>query len=92
MICNHILCIILLTIIYIFPDDTGSGVTTALIRVFAALGLSNNLKTMTSDACKIGLSRSVDTGSPLIDCLTDAGNKSMEQLPNNHYLNKEKYF
>lgn len=70
----------------------GSGCTTALIRVFAALGLADNLKTMTSDACKVGLSRSVDTGSPLVDCLTDAGKESMDRLPKNHYLNKDKYF
>ncbi|XP_055324506.1 acyl-CoA Delta-9 desaturase [Sitodiplosis mosellana] len=70
----------------------GSGCTTALIRVFAALGLAENLKTMTSDACKVGLSRSVDTGCPLVDCLTDAGKESMERLPRNHYLNKDKYF
>lgn len=70
----------------------GSGVSTALIRVFAALGLSRNLKTMTSDACKVGLSRSIDTGSPLINCLTDAGKEAMERLPKNHYLNKDKYF
>lgn len=70
----------------------GSGCTTALIRVFAALGLATDLKTMTSEACKIGLSRSVDTGRSLVDCLTDAGHETMEKLPKNHYLNKDKYF
>lgn len=75
-----------------YINFTGSGVSTALIRVFAALGLSSNLKTMTSDACKVGLSRSIDTGNPLIDCLTDAGKEAMERLPKNHYLNKDKYF
>lgn len=70
----------------------GAGCTTALIRVFAALGLANNLKTMTSDACKVGLSRSVDSGFSLVDCLTEAGKESMDRLPKNHYLNKDKYF
>lgn len=70
----------------------GAGCTTSLIRVFAALGLASNLKTMTSEACKIGLSRSVDTGSSLVDCLTEAGTESLERLPKNHYLNKDKYF
>lgn len=73
-------------------DLIGAGCTTALIRVFAALGLASDLKTMTSDACKVGLSRSVDTGRPLVECLNDAGVESMEKLPKNHYLNKDKYF
>lgn len=76
----------------LYAHIAGSGCTTALIRVFAALGLATNLKTMTSEACKVGLSRSVDTGSSLVDCLTEAGNESMERLPKNHYLNKDKYF
>lgn len=70
----------------------GTGCTTSLIRVFAALGLATDLRTMTSDACKVGLSRSVDSGRPLVNCLLDAGNESIERLPKNHYLNKDKYF
>lgn len=72
--------------------STGSGCSTALIRVFAALGAATDLRTMTSDACKIGLARSVDTGRPLVECLTEAGNEFLERLPKDHYLNKEKYF
>lgn len=70
----------------------GSGCTTALIRVFAALGLATELRTLTSDACKVGLARSVNTGRPLADCLTESGNESMEKLPKDHYLNNQKYF
>lgn len=73
-------------------QSTGSGCTTALIRVFAALGLATDLRTMTSEACKLGLTRSVDSGRSLIDCLTDASNETMERLPNNHFLNKDKFF
>lgn len=70
----------------------GSGCSTALIRVFAALGLATDLRTMTSDACKVGLSRSVDSGRTLVECLTEAGNESQDKLPKDHYLNKQKYF
>lgn len=78
--------------LFLFFVSIGSGCTTSLIRVFAALGMATNLKTMTSEACKIGLSRSVDTGSSLVDCLTEAGTESLSKIPTNHYLNKDKYF
>lgn len=73
----------------LFP---GSGYSTALIRVFAALGLATELKTLTSDACKLGLTRSVDTGRPLAECLTESGKEILDQLPKDHYLNHQKYF
>lgn len=76
-------------IVWIF---SGSGCSTALIRIFAALGMATELKTMTSDACKIGLARAVDTGRPVVECLFEAGNENLERLPKDHYLNKDKYF
>lgn len=86
------LCVKYVFFLIFFFTSTGSGCTTALIRVFAALGLATDLKTMTSEACKLGLTRSVDSGRSLIDCLTDASNETMERLPNNHFLNKDKFF
>lgn len=69
----------------------GDGCSTAFIRVFAALGLASNLQTMTSDAVKTGLIRAVDTNRPVIDCLTEAGREAMENIPDDHYLTKEKF-
>lgn len=70
---------------------SGTGMTTALIRVFAALGIATELKTMTSESVKIGLTRAVDSGRPVVDCLTEVGYERMEALPEEHYLNKNKY-
>jgi len=69
----------------------GAGLSTALIRVFAALGVATELKTMTSDAVKIGLTRAVDTGRPVVDCLTEVGMEQIGLLPDDHYLQPHKY-
>lgn len=83
---------ILMFYLFRFVSFAGSGCSTALIRVFAALGLATDLRTMTSGACKVGLTRSVDSGRSLVDCLTEAGSEQMDKLPKDHYLNKQKYF
>ncbi|XP_037027818.1 acyl-CoA desaturase [Bradysia coprophila] len=69
----------------------GTGCSTAFIRVFAALGIATNLQTMTSDAVKTGLIRAVDTNRPVIDCLTEAGREALENIPDDHYLTKDRY-
>lgn len=69
----------------------GSGCSTALIRVFAALGMATNLQTMTSQAVKIGLTRAVDTGRPVEECLVESAKEEMEKMPHDHYLKTDKY-
>lgn len=64
----------------------GKGSSTALIRVFAALGWATDLKTVTTDAVKIGLTRAVDTGKPVVDCLTQASEEEFKRVPKDHYL------
>lgn len=46
---------------------------------------------MTSESMKIGLTRAVDTGRPVVECLTEVGFERLEALPEEHYLNKNKY-
>lgn len=67
----------------------GKGSSTALVRVFAALGWAQDLKTCTSDAIKKGLARAVDTGKPVVDCLTQASEEEFLTLPKEHYLIRE---
>lgn len=62
-----------------------------MIRVFAALGLATDLQTMTSEAVKIGLTKAVDTGRPVVECLTEVAKEQMGNLPHDHYLTSEKY-
>lgn len=69
----------------------GCGCTTSMIRVFAALDLATDLKTMTSEAVKIGLTKAVDTSRPVVECLSEAAADEMKRLPHDHYLSKDKY-
>lgn len=68
----------------------GKGTTTALIRVFAALGWATELKTVTTDAIKKGLAKAVDTGRPVVDCLKETSDEEMISLPKEHYLINER--
>lgn len=72
-------------------NSIGDGFTTTLIRVFAAMGIATDLKTMTSESVKIGLTRAVDTGRPVVECLTEVGFEQMEALPADHYLHNKKF-
>lgn len=54
------------------------------------MGVATNLQTMTSEAVKKGLTASVDSGKPIVECLRDAGLKEMEQRPKEHYLYNER--
>lgn len=67
----------------------GKGSSTALIRVFAALGLATELKTVTTEAVKKGLAKAVDTGKPIVECLKEAGDEELLNIPKEHYLNPE---
>lgn len=33
----------------------------------------------------------VETDRPVVDCINEAANVEMENIPNDHYLNKNKY-
>ncbi|XP_059612480.1 acyl-CoA Delta-9 desaturase [Phlebotomus argentipes] len=59
----------------------GEGLTTILIRVFAALELASDLSTISTDAVKTGLTMAVDSGRPVVDCLREAGIAEMEKYP-----------
>lgn len=67
----------------------GKGTSTALCRVFAALGWISDLKTVTTDAVKKGLAKAVDTGKPVVDCLKQASEDELLMLPKEHYLARE---
>jgi stearoyl-CoA desaturase (Delta-9 desaturase) len=68
----------------------GSGCSTTFIRVFAALGIAKNLKTMTTEAVKKGLTLAVDSGRPVVECLKESGKEEMFNLPKEHYLRTER--
>jgi stearoyl-CoA desaturase (Delta-9 desaturase) len=57
--------------------------------VFAALGWATDLKTVTTDAIKKGLAKAVDTGKPVVDCLTKASQEELLSIPKEHYLTRE---
>lgn len=58
--------------------------------MFAALGWATNLRTVTSEIVKIGLTRSVDTGKPVVDCLVEVAQEESNRLPYDHYLQPNK--
>ncbi|XP_026482569.1 acyl-CoA Delta(11) desaturase-like [Ctenocephalides felis] len=68
----------------------GSGCSTAFIRVFAALGLATNLRTMDSASVKKALANSVDTGKPIEQCLEEVGSKAQQKFHPEHYLDAVK--
>ncbi|XP_055676515.1 acyl-CoA Delta-9 desaturase [Lutzomyia longipalpis] len=59
----------------------GEGLTTILIRVFAALEMATDLSTISTDAVKTGLTMAVDSGRPVVECLREAGVAEMEKYP-----------
>lgn len=63
--------------------------TTTLIRVFAALELASGLVTISTAAVKKGLNMAVDTGTPVVECLRQAGLEEMENNPQEHNYYKK---
>lgn len=61
------------------------------VRVFAALGWATNLQTVTSEVVKQGLTRAVDTGRPVVECLVEVAKEDSNRLPYDHYLNPNKF-
>lgn len=70
--------------------NTGTGCSTAFIRVCAALGLAKNLKTVTTTAVKRGLTMAVDTGRDVVECIKETGAEEMHNLAPEHYLDSER--
>lgn len=68
---------------------TGTGMTTTLIRVFAALEAASGLVTISTNAVKKGLNMAVETGASVVDCLQQAGMEEMEQNPKEHNYYKK---
>lgn len=64
----------------------GTGCSTAFIRVFAALGMATDLQTVTSNAVKAGLTKSVETGRPVVECLTETAKEDIARMPHDHFL------
>lgn len=70
----------------------GTGMTTTLIRVFAALEVASGLVTISTNAVKKGLNMAVETGKSVVECLQTAGMEEMEQNPKEHnYYKKFKW-
>lgn len=61
------------------------------IRVFAAMGHATDLKTITSEAVRVGLTNAVETDGDVVECIKSAAAVKQEELPNDHYLNASKF-
>lgn len=67
----------------------GEGLSTTLIRVFAALEIASGLVTISTQAVKKGLNMAVETGQSVVECLKTAGMEEMEQNPKEHNYYKK---
>lgn len=67
----------------------GTGMTTTLIRVFAALEVASGLVTISTSAVKKGLNMAVETGASVVECLKTEGFEEMEQNPKEHNYYKK---
>ncbi|KAL5284325.1 hypothetical protein ACFFRR_006547 [Megaselia abdita] len=71
--------------------DYGADLTTIWIRIFAAMGNATNLKTITSEAVRVGLTNAVETDGDVVECIKSAAAVKQGELPNDHYLNASKF-
>ncbi|KAH8278773.1 hypothetical protein KR018_009296 [Drosophila ironensis] len=84
---------------YLLPQDYQSGefgdyakgIGSAMIRVFAALDLATDLKTIGSLAVRQGLTTAVESGRPIVECILEEVAREENALPANHFLNREKF-
>ncbi|EDV44112.1 uncharacterized protein Dana_GF16193 [Drosophila ananassae] len=84
---------------YLLPRDYQSGefgsyatgIGSAMIRVFAALDWAKDLKTYGSVAVRQGLTKAVETGRPIVECIEEEVGLEENALPANHFLNREKF-
>ncbi|KAH8308164.1 hypothetical protein KR059_007488 [Drosophila kikkawai] len=71
--------------------DYASGIGSAVIRVFAALDWAKDLKTIGSVVVRQGLTKAVETGRPIVECIEEEVQLEENALPTNHFLNREKF-
>lgn len=71
--------------------DYATGIGSAMIRVFAALDWAKDLKTYGSVAVRQGLTKAVETGRPIVECIEEEVSLEENALPANHFLNREKF-
>ncbi|XP_054736898.1 acyl-CoA Delta-9 desaturase [Anastrepha obliqua] len=84
---------------YLLPNDYQSGefgdygtdFTTAIIRVFAALDMASDLRTISSVAVRKGLTAAVETGRPIVECIQEQAAEEFNEMPKNHFLNRERF-
>ncbi|XP_017472762.1 PREDICTED: acyl-CoA Delta(11) desaturase isoform X1 [Rhagoletis zephyria] len=84
---------------YLLPNDYQSGefgdygtdFTTAMIRVFAALDMATDLRTISSVAVRKGLTTAVETGRPIVECIQEQATEEINEMPKNHYLNRDRF-
>nr|QLI61961.1 desaturase 6 [Streltzoviella insularis] len=63
-----------------------SGCASAFIRVFAALGLATNLRTVETETVQKALAETAKTKRPIQICLDEAARR--QHLPDDHYLRR----
>ncbi|XP_020811991.1 acyl-CoA Delta(11) desaturase [Drosophila serrata] len=71
--------------------DYATGIGSAMIRVFAALDWAKDLKTIGSVVVRKGLTKAVETGRPIVECIEEEAQLEENALPTNHFLNREKF-
>lgn len=84
---------------YLLPRDYqsgeygnyASGIGSSMIRAFAALDWAKDLKTIGSVAVRQGLTKAVETGRPIVECIEEQVELEENALPANHFLNREKF-
>jgi stearoyl-CoA desaturase (delta-9 desaturase) len=52
------------------------------------MGWITDLKTITSEAVRKGLAMAVDTGREVVECLKEASEEEMKNLPADHFLKR----
>lgn len=53
--------------------------------------MATGLRTITSTAVKSGLTTAVETGRPIVECIQEQATKELDAMPDNHFLNREKF-
>ncbi|XP_049306390.1 acyl-CoA Delta-9 desaturase [Bactrocera dorsalis] len=71
--------------------DYGSDFVTAMIRVFAALDMATDLRTISSVAVRKGLTTAVETGRPIVECIQEHATEEMNEMPKNNFLNRDRF-
>lgn len=55
------------------------------------MGVATDLKTITSDAVRVGLTNAVETDGDVVECIKSAAAIKQDELPSDHYLNASKF-